>query len=644
VHRFYRDRHLSLRFSFLIAPQEVFARGPAAIQTYQKALVEGKAGIKRLPIMLIGQGQSGKTSLRRSLRGERFDPEEPSTTGIEMNASYCKVLTEIWKVEEKKQSAVSERRTIIDNGKDKEEIHSVLWDFGDESAYSATHPLFLTTRGIYCLVYNASQDPKETVGERSNKDYLDKWMFLVSGLVSPGEESKEMPASEMLPERLPTVFLVCTHADKPYKSVPPEELAREIIGSLQTNLHGKRFFAVDNTKSGSEQECPEVTGLKNEILHVAKELPQMKEVIPIKWLMYEKAVAEIAGNGCKWISLDDSRNIAFDICEISSEEQFMALLNFLHDKGILIHFDDTPELNKMVILDLQWLINVFMKVLTITPQERRERKFMKLWRKLETTGVLNKELLRHVWRPLFDGRDTWKSLIAIMEKLCLLCPLPSSGEYLVPSTLLYPPKEGVAKLIASTGVPSLFVKFESGPVPPGLFPRLVLMFFQWSTKEWLCQSEPELHRNFARFHSYPAEGCSATLLCHSSFIEVNVLMEDSGIHASSKPGHDSCQINAARIVHRQLGLMLECMRKEFNWLKNMAYELLISCPVCTQGSVNHCLKHKISGCKKEECLHFWSERQCKDLIACTRSAVAGDLRVPVRLFAPWFTFVDAEVK
>ena len=594
--------------------------------------------MKRLSIMLIGHCESGKTSLKRSLREEGFDPEEPRTSGIELHTSYWHFLL-----------------PIANSGENEEEIHSVLWDFGGESVSYVTHPLYLSTRRIYYLTYNLSQDPAETIGEGNNRSYLEDWMFLISSLVPRDEEPGETPASDMLPGKsIPPVFLVCTHSDAPYRNVQANELSREISESLQTTLHGQRLFdvfMVNNTRPGSEQECSEITRLKTEIVNIAKKLPEMNELIPIKWLKYEKAIAEKVGEGCKWISLDDSRDIAFDICGISSDEQFLALLASLHDRRILIHFNDTPELNKIVILDLQWLTDVFKKVLTVTPHERRKRKSIKLWRKLETTGILDNKLLRHVWSPLFDGHDTWKSLIAIMEKFYLLCPQSSLAEgksyrnYIVPSMLMFPPpKEDVDELIACAGIPSLFVKFQSGQVPPSLFPRLVLMFFQWCTKEWLYQSTPELHRNFAGFFSYPTEGCSVILLCHSSLIEIVVLMEDKGMHASSEPSHNSFLVNTARIVHRQLGLMFECMRKEFHWLKNMAYEMLVCCPVCCkQGSENHCRHHNIPGCKQEECLHLLSEGQCKDPITCTDSGVADNYRIPVRFFAPWFNFVDEQV-
>ncbi|XP_078377175.1 uncharacterized protein LOC144660431 isoform X2 [Oculina patagonica] len=740
------------------APPEILARGPLALQAYQKALLEGETRVKRVPMMLIGQGQSGKTSLKRSLKGERFDPDEKSTTGIEMDPSYCKVSTEVWKVdgknedtctdplpisfeqstaeyilkslkEEEKQPNSSDDITLDtalldrtehfselpdascswdheisndrvvaiqvvpdniaavveqllqndDAEKDEEEIYSVLWDFGGQSVYYVTHPLFLTTRAIYFLVYNLSWDPNGTANpqvkhglykemidvfcDRSNIDYLDVWMSSVCSLVS--QEEEETVFSEILPEKLPPVFLVCTHADKTFQNKCSDDLAREIYGSLKAKVHGKHLvdvFVVDNTKAGSGQECAEIIRLRKEVLNVAKQLPQMEEVFPIKWLKYEKALQSMLEDGLKWISLDDARKVAEEECGISSNEQFQALLNLLHDQRILIHFDEPPELNRMVILDPQWLVDVFKKVIATQPNEKKGKKFEELWLKLETTGILDEKLLQHVWSPLFDSEETSHSLVALMEKFCLLCPWLSSArsesptEYLVPSMLMFPPKKDVTKLIESAGIPSLFVKFKSGHIPPGMFPRLVLMVYQWCTKEWFCQTHPQLHQNFARFFTHPVEGCSIILFCHYSSIEVVVHKEGCtteisttvppGLNVSSESSYDSFQVTVARTVCRKFGLMLECMREEFHWLKSMKYEMAVYCPVCCkQGTANHCRNHNVRGCKQEECLHFWSEsqlRECQEPIICTKSAVAGDYRVPIKLFRPWFEFVDEQ--
>ena len=47
--------------------------------------------------MIIGQDRTGKTSLKKSLKGETFNPNEKSTVGIETDPSYFKVSTDVWR-------------------------------------------------------------------------------------------------------------------------------------------------------------------------------------------------------------------------------------------------------------------------------------------------------------------------------------------------------------------------------------------------------------------------------------------------------------------------------------------------------------------------------------------------------------------
>ena len=396
---------------------EIVARGPKALKAYHRAIEEGKTSVKRVPIMFIGQGQSGKTSLKRSLKGEEFNPEESSTIGIETDPSYCKVSTEVWKmgeatherdssmepisfekhtaqyivnsleknerrkelkpspsrydnVSEKKGGPSSLNNNCVSSGapkvkavpeeiaslvtkllqvvrvdEDKDEIFSTLWDFGGQSVYYSTHPLFLTRGAIYLLVYNLNRNPeeksisrvkrglfksiKDVLCEKSNMDYLDFWMSSVSSLVPNSEKPHETPSTSMQPELLqPPVILVFTHADKPYKGADPEELASEIFGNLKEKSYGKQildFFVVDNTKSGSKEECEGVIRLRKEVLDTAKKLPQLKETIPIKWLKFEKAVRETVEHGRKWIYVEDAKRIALEVCGISTEEQFLTI-------------------------------------------------------------------------------------------------------------------------------------------------------------------------------------------------------------------------------------------------------------------------------------------------------------------------------
>ncbi|XP_078354091.1 uncharacterized protein LOC144638729 isoform X2 [Oculina patagonica] len=724
-------------------PPEVLTRGPVDMEIYNNALAEGKSLVKRLPLMLIGQDQAGKTSLKKSLKGISFNPEEESTVGIDADPSHFMLSKEIWKAGEKGQAASAEMaisfehqaaRFVADRLKKKEtdpgekrehvtsgksnnpamptmretplseplkdpdqiqssedpagwtlddinaftppeqefqeiaalaetllqddglengDVYSMLWDFAGQSVYYVTHVLFLTARAIYFLVYDLSQNPHDRAKPlmkqgvyksfqdrsnlKTNLDYLDLWMTSVSSLASQDEDNIG-PKSESLPKKLPAVFLVCTHADNPHGGRNPREMANEIFGFLKKKPYGPHLydvFCVDNTKSGSESECPEVTRLREEVLAVSNKLPYIDEAIPIKWLKYEKALQMMLELGYKWISLDRAKYIASKVCKIGGDDETKTLLNFLHDLRILIHFDDSPELNTLVVLDPQWLIDVFKKVITVRPYHWKEKEFEDLWCKLEGEGILDENLVKHVWSDLNHQRETFEGLIAIMEKFGLLCPWPLSDgscskRYLVPSMLKSHPPEALVKLAASAQVPSLFVKFESGQVPSGLFPRLLLQFFQWGKEEFWRPGNPKLYHNFARFFMSGDEGCSVILQCHSSSIEV----------LYHSVGDNTADFSCTRVVRRQLGLILECMRNQLCWLNNMRYQMSVICPVCCEGSaVVHCDTHDVQSCKQEECLHFWSESELcgsKKSIICDRSAFAEDITVDAKVWAPWF--------
>ena len=73
------------------------ARGPSALATYQRALKSGCTYDKRVKVLLIGQDRVGKTSLGKSLKGELFDENQPSTNGVVMDLPMKNVGEQPWK-------------------------------------------------------------------------------------------------------------------------------------------------------------------------------------------------------------------------------------------------------------------------------------------------------------------------------------------------------------------------------------------------------------------------------------------------------------------------------------------------------------------------------------------------------------------
>ena len=766
-------------------PPEILARGLAAVEAYNKALLSGKTVLKRIPLMLIGQDQAGKTSLKKSLRGIAFDPEEDSTDGIDVDPFFFNVCTETWRTGERDEGQNSDKeisfdfqtaRRIVDSLKmerksttvhtltkdsslfdsksanvepetrntksstegenpqksrnlapttsinipsvahdskesnrvenlsaldvpdevasvaetllqsDREEIedeiYSTFWDFAGQSVYYVTHPLFLTKKAIYFLVYDLSLNPhkvaeplvkrgvyKKTLEScsslKTNLDYLEFWMKSVASLASQGE----CLSSELLPKKLPPVFLVCTHADKPHCNGDPKELAIDIFGVLKKkpfgcHLHNVPFF-VDNTRlQNNKPECSQVQLLRKELVSVAKQLPLTHDSIPIKWLKFEKTLQVAKKRGHKCISLEEAKEIA-KACDINEDKEIETLMDYLHDLRSLIHFRDNADLNNLVVLDPQWLVDVFKRVITVKPYDpydRKEENFLTLWCKLEEEGILDDELLAHVWGPLFDKEDeqTFQILIEIMKKFSLLCPWPLGGKnksYLVPSMLRSHPPEEALKLVKKAKVPPLFVKFLNGQVPPDLFPRLVVQFCQWVKDECKILEQPKLFHEFARLIT-SKDGDSVILICHSSVVEVVFLGGDdchkfaehlsASMTLSTDVQVETTKPIYACDVHRQLVSILERLRNESRWQRDMSYEMSFLCTVCSpEGAVRYCQNHGTKKCKKEECLHFLCEselrRSAGEKIVCTKDSFAENLKVQVEMFAPWFASSTEQV-
>ena len=553
-------------------------------------------------------------------------------------------------------AAVTEQFLREDGDYSREDIHFTFWDFAGQSVYYVTHPLFLTARAMFLLVYDLSLNPddkakpvlkqgiyeesEESYNIKTNFDYLDFWMRSVASLARSQAEGYRLEEPPSV--TLPPVFLVCTHADNPYDQGDPRKLALKIFGCLKRKPYGAHLcdvFWIDNTSlSVKNSDCPEVVRLRQEIVAVAKELPFINETIPINWLKFEKALQAKKVMGNKRISLETAKDIAKTDCNIVDGKEFETLLNYLHDIKSLIHYEDTVQLNKLVVLDPQWLVDVFKKVITVKPYDPKEKELLHLWRKLESKGILDEKLVAHVWGPLFEDKETLESLIGIMERFSLLCPwsvhASSNRQYLVPSMLMSCPTSELLELVESANIPSLFVKFSNGEVPPAFFPRLVVQFIQWGRERFWSEETPQLFMGFARFYT-SEDACSVIFICNPSSVEVVVHGGNSAPFLPNS-GEETC----ARKVCRQLSLILECMRNQFPWLENMTYEMCVICPVCSkEREVAFCQTHGAKICKQEQCLHFWNVSElCSDIrnISCRKSAVARDITFEIRQFSPWF--------
>ena len=194
-----------------------------------------------------------------------------------------------------------ERLKLDDDIKAKEVILT-LWDFAGQHLYYASHPVFLSPRAVYVLVYNLSKSLSaeaepcvrqgihdlllDNPNSETNLDSLLAWLVSVHSIRRPTESKTVQGADHQgtnLPYLRPPVFIVGTNADHPFEDHTKMEecIERGISGNTYEEHVIRPFFAVDNTKSQSDDG---IQKLQKEIMEVLKREPYMGEEVPIRYV------------------------------------------------------------------------------------------------------------------------------------------------------------------------------------------------------------------------------------------------------------------------------------------------------------------------------------------------------------------------
>ena len=174
-----------------------------------------------------------------------------------------------------------------------------LWDFAGQHLYYASYPVFLSTRAVYLLVYDLSKELNDIAqpcfkqgtrkillsnpNKETNLENLLSWLVSLRTMCSLKPDVKTNV--EDLPHCRPPVFIVGTHADKPYQDIQEVEsqIRQEIFGK-EYELHVIRpFFTVDNTQGSADEG---VAALQKRLMEVLKQEPYMGEEVPIRQVIF----------------------------------------------------------------------------------------------------------------------------------------------------------------------------------------------------------------------------------------------------------------------------------------------------------------------------------------------------------------------
>jgi len=160
-------------------------------------------------------------------------------------------------------------KQAVSNANDHEQESMVsvdVWDFAGQHLYYASHPVFLSSRAVYILVHNLSKPLNapaepcvrqgthdiilENPNGETNLENLLSWLVTVHRM-KPKDDEVAGSTEAKLPYLRPPVFIVGTHADKPFEEIKTmkSKIQQEISGREYESHIIRPLFSVDNTQS-----------------------------------------------------------------------------------------------------------------------------------------------------------------------------------------------------------------------------------------------------------------------------------------------------------------------------------------------------------------------------------------------------------
>ncbi|MBR8827889.1 MAG: leucine-rich repeat domain-containing protein, partial [Gomphosphaeria aponina SAG 52.96 = DSM 107014] len=280
-------------------PLEVCKQGIEAIREYfQKLEEEGYDTIYEAKFIIVGEAESGKTSLMNKLLDPSYKVAqvEESTHGIGI-------------------------RTLLFTCQEDQEFRVNIWDFGGQEIYHQTHQFFLTKRSLYGLVTDS----------RKEHCHLDYWLQIV----------------EILSENSPMMIIKNDKSGK-------VEIGNE--GQIRDRFKVMIKDVLDTdlkTNKGLERIDARMKEYIQELPHVGNKLPKA-------WARVREAIEKDERDYIsldEYLKLCEECNYKSEQKEQEEQKDGRLILSeFLHDLGVILHFqkDKSSLLYDTVILKPEW--------------------------------------------------------------------------------------------------------------------------------------------------------------------------------------------------------------------------------------------------------------------------------------------------
>ena len=478
----------------------------------------------------------GQTDLNTTASRSNHTSDETTRTRFELlNAEFKSQIL-------KKAFDKARELKFADAAKLKPRPFFHMWDCGGQPVFLELLPIFLTSRTIFLLFFNAAidlkqpwessyrTDGKEVVSQgkvnMSTLEMMQRWIALIYSNLLKKEDQSAVGGASADPG-YPRVIPIGTRGDKLSGKRAKQSVLREVEDSIKgkpaLDHVLKQPVIINNTTSGTgDKEDLGYKRVREEISDITQS--KLKKDTPLSWILFRKLLQllpEASENIVNIISVNDAHAIA-SLAKVQSSD-VDSVLSFYHELGVFLHYPNIKGLEQKVILNPQWFVECLGKVLGLpgATEERYEDKAE--WELFRTKGILVQKLYTNVWSECQGAEPSDFLELLIHFQLAVEVKVEAqvylyeySKKYFVPSVLSYysplsnscsttqrfrkwitKKKHSIsadhATDITSIKAAPLHITFRAGFVVPGFFTRLATALLKDRG-----ESYPKLHLYFGK--------------------------------------------------------------------------------------------------------------------------------------------------
>lgn len=391
-------------------PKEIIAAGMEAMRSFFAQMEQqGKSKLYEAKLLLVGEPGAGKTSLLNKLMDESYviPTKEDSTVGITVKTG--------WQFPMPHQPDI----TFAAN----------LWDFGGQEIQYMTHQFFLTSRALYVLLAD----------DRKQHTQFDYWFNII----------------KLLGQGSPVLVVLNEKNCKPITNFDYDSYRK----FYEENFKLERC-EVDLAEGG-----PRFEHLRNTVQRLLAQLPHVGAELPARWIDIRQALEQQRGRN--HITLHEFQTLC-EQHDIRNERDQLTLSGYLHDLGVILHFQHDPQLADTLFLNPQWVVAAVYSVLDSDHAKKNKGRFTKRW-------------MFEQWQARGHDFSECNKLLSLMLKNNFeLCYGLEGGaeEYIAPQLL---PSTRPQYEWNSAG--NLHFRLQYPFMPKGIITRVIVRLHEWIESE-----------------------------------------------------------------------------------------------------------------------------------------------------------------